>query len=103
MLEAKSFNHYYGEGDDDNIKWDILQPGEEITQDSMQHSVDDTSPFKVHIPWKPETANVDYFDTYFTHFFPSLVGKAALLDKYLSNPECSGHRAYYVLEKVRFH
>ena len=103
VLQATSFNHYYGEGDAMFIKWDILQEGEEITQDAMQHSVADTSPFLVDIPWKPETSAVDYFDTFFKHFFPSLEGKAALLDEYLSNPECTGHRAYYVVAKVRFH
>ena len=100
VLEATTFNHYYGEADDQFIKWDILQEGEEITQDAMQHSVGDTSPFIIDIPWKPETAAVDYFDTFFNHFFPSLEGKAALLDEYLSNPECTGHRAYYVAANV---
>ncbi len=40
---------------------------------------------------------------FFLSFFPSLDGKAEVLDNYLSNPRCSGHATYWVQEKVRFH
>ena len=100
---ATTFHHFYGEGNDDYIEWTILKEGEEITTDIMQHRPQDASPFAKHIEWHPQTMRVDYFDIFFTHFFPSLAGKAAVLDDYLSNPQCAGHLTYWVCDKVRFH
>jgi len=77
--------------------------GSEISEDVMKHPPKDTSPFKANLQWMPETSKVDFFDIFFRHFFPSLEGKAAILDKYLSNPRCSGHTKYWVNENVRFH
>ena len=101
VLEARSFHHYHGEDDNDFIEWTILREGEEIVDDVMTHV--DRSPFAINIPWKPEVGAVDYFTIFFKYFFPPLEGKAAILDKYLSDPRCSGHTSYYVNEKVRFH
>ena len=101
VLAATTFHHYHGEGDNNFIEWTILREGEEIVEDVMQHN--NTSPFSIDIPWEPGVGAVDYFDIFFNYFFPSLEGKAAVLDKYLSNPLCSGHNSYYVHEKVRFH
>ena len=103
VLAATSFNHYYGECDNDFIQWTILMEGSEISEDVMKHPPKDTSPFKANLQWMPETSKVDFFDIFFRHFFPSLEGKAAILDKYLSNPRCSGHTKYWVNENVRFH
>ena len=103
VLAATTFDHYYGESASDFIKWTILKDGDEISEDVMEHPSQETSPFSVEIPWSPETSKVDYFDIFFKHFFPSLEGKAAVLDKYLSNPRCSGHSKYWVNENVRFH
>ena len=41
------------------------------------------SPFKQEITWEPDPDDMDYNATFFEHFFPSVVGKAALLDKML--------------------
>ena len=103
VVSATSFNHFYGEGDGDFIEWTILKDGEEITTDVMQHKPQDGSPFGSEIEWHPQTSKVDYFHVFFTYFFPSLEGKAAVLDLYLSNSRCSGHETYWVQEKVRFH
>jgi hypothetical protein len=103
VKNATTFHHFHGEGNDDYIEWTILKEGEEITTDIMQHQPQDASPFSKDIEWHPQTMRVDYFDIFFTHFFPSLAGKAAVLDNYLSNPRCTGHLGYWVKEKVRFH
>ena len=103
IVNASTFKHFHGEGDSDYIEWTILNEGEEITSDVMQHRPQEGSPFATEIEWHPQPNRVDYFDVFFTHFFPSLDGKAAVLDQYLSNPRCSGHMAYWVQEKVRFH
>ena len=102
VLAATTFNHYYGEDDNDFIQWTILQEGEEIVDDVMIHE-ENKSPYKIDIPWKPDVRTLDYCEIFFKYFFPPLEGKAALLDKYLSDPRCSGHTAYYINEKVRFH
>ena len=103
VVNATSFRHFHGEGDNDYIEWRILKEGEEITNDVMQHKPHEVSPFVKEIEWHPQPQRVDYFDIFFNHFFPSLKGKAAVLDKYLSDPRCSGHITYWVNEKVRFH
>ena len=100
VLHSETFDHYHGEGDDEFIRWEILKDGNEITDDIMEHDSD--SPFRIDIPWSPETTFVNYFDVFFKYFFPSLEGKAAVLDRYLSNPSCSGYQGYWVHEKVRF-
>ena len=103
VVNANTFLHFHGEGDGDYIEWKILNDGEEITTDVMQHKPHDGSPFSTEIEWHPSSNRVDYFHVFFSHFFPSLEGKAAVLDQYLSNPRCSGHTTYWVKEKVRFH
>jgi hypothetical protein len=103
VLETTAFDHYYGECNGDFVWWEILKDGEEIVVDAMEHKNEDESPFSIDIPWTPEPAATDYFSIFFQHFILSLQGKAAILDKYLSNPKCSGHKAYWVNEKVRFH
>ena len=103
IVNANTFRHFHGDGDGDFIEWTILKEGEEITTDVMQHEPQDGSPFSTEIEWHPSSNRVDYFDVFFSHFFPSLKGKAAVLDQYLSNPRCSGHTTYWVKETVRFH
>jgi hypothetical protein len=94
VLQAKTFDHYYGDKDADYIRWDILEDREEITKDVMKHDVGASSSFKINIPWNQEKSLVDYFDVFFAYFFPSLEGKAEVFDRYLANPDCSGHQAY---------
>jgi hypothetical protein len=102
VREATTFDHFYGEGDGDFIRWEILKDGEEILVDAMEHSKQDESPYSIQIPWTPEPATTDYFSAFFKHFFPSLKGKAAILDQYLSDPRCRGYKSYWCHEKVRF-
>jgi hypothetical protein len=103
VLQTKTFDHYYGDNNADYICCDMLEDGEEITKDVMKHDIGASSPFKINIPWNQEKSLVDYFDVFFAYFFPSLEGKAEVLDRYLANPNCSGHQAYWVHEKVCFH
>ena len=98
---AVNFNHFYGEGSNDFISWEILKDGDEITKDVMQHP-DQTDPFCIDIPWQSMTQRNDYFAIFFMYFFPSLKGKAALLDKYLNDERCSYYRAY-TKGKLKYH
>ena len=98
---ATSFDHFHGEGDGDFIRWDILRVGEEITVDVMQHP-DDKNPFLVNIPWFPQVERNDYFGIFFQYFFPPLKGKAALMDKYLSDPRASYHTTAKQ-KNIKFH
>ncbi len=52
MKEATVFAHYYGEKDDEFIRWTILKEGGEITNDVMQHP-DKIDLFLIDIPWWP--------------------------------------------------
>ena len=102
VLHATTFDHYYGESNEDFIRWDILKEGEEISEDVMEHDTRDRSPFNNEIPWIPSMIGNDYFEIFFKYFFPSLQGKAAVLDKYLSSTECSAHK-YVEHDKIKFH
>jgi len=101
VLEATSFDHYYGEGASDVIHWEILKEGEEIVEDVMQHPAT-AQPFAIDIPWTASTSLNNYFQIFFEHFFPSLEGKAAVIDKYLSDVRCSCY-TYVQHDKIKFH
>ncbi|KAL7549478.1 hypothetical protein ACHAWF_012745 [Thalassiosira exigua] len=59
-------------------------------------------PFKKDIPWDPESKDVDYNDIFFEHFFPSLKGKAKVLDEYLADSRCSMRRSVQN-DNIKFH
>lgn len=68
----------------------------------MQLPMQQTTPlFGVTIPWSRYPKDMNYTDVFFNHFFPSLQGKAAILDKYLASPHCSCHNMV-VSDKIRF-
>lgn len=60
------------------------------------------SPLKKDIPWNPDTKKVDYNATFFEHFFPSVEGKAKVLDEYLWNEKCPMY-ATVKKDNIRFH
>ena len=101
VLDATYFDHYYGEGEKDFIRWEILKEGDEIVEDVMQHPTAE-SPFAIDIPWTASKSLNDYFRIFFEHFFPSMKGKAAVLDKYLSDERCSCYK-YVQHDKIKFH
>ena len=99
---ASNFELIYGEDVEEKIVWKILSEKEQITvcpmEDAMadgQASQDgvpsDQSPFFDDIPWHKNPTNVDYNSVLFEKFYPSLKGKAAVLDEYLlhtsTNPD----------------
>jgi hypothetical protein len=98
VLHSDTFDHYYGEGNDQYIRWETLKDANEITEDIMEHDSD--SPFRIDLPWSPETSFANYFNVFFKYFSPLLEGKAAVLDWYLLNRSCSGYQGYWVHEKV---
>mmetsp|Transcript_9413 Transcript_9413/g.20280 ORF Transcript_9413/g.20280 Transcript_9413/m.20280 type:complete len:903 (+) Transcript_9413:61-2769(+) len=85
---AKSYAQKFGPGEGEAIQWTILADNEQIVTDAMGEEAANKSPFKVDIPWDPDVNKVDYNETFFKFFFPSLAGKAKLLDKWLSDPRC---------------
>jgi hypothetical protein len=87
---ASSFEMTYGDGSDDKIIWRVLSEKEQITvcpmeeeQASNEELQSNKSPFLKDIPWDRNPSNVDYNSILFGNFFPSLEGKAAILDEYL--------------------
>ena len=85
---AKSYTQKFGPGDEEAVQWTILADNEQIVIDAMGGESANKSPFKVDIPWDPDMNKVDYNEIFFKYFFPSLAGKAKLLDKWLSDPRC---------------
>jgi hypothetical protein len=107
---AKSFSHRFGPNPADKVEWQILGDSEQITKCPMEEQAaarstattsipnnsDDSSddedgdifpaPLKKQIPWNPNPEKVDYNTIFFENFFPSLQGKANVLDKFLSDP-----------------
>lgn len=101
IAKAQSYRHFYGEEDNQYIEWTILQEGEEIVDDVMQPS-QPSAVFNKDIPWSRYPKDMNYTDVFFDHFFPSLQGKAQVLDEYLASPHCSCHNMV-VSDKIRFH
>ena len=78
---SKTFEHFYGTKPEEKIVWKILSDDEQIMQDAMDMQIDEIyNPVKVDIPWSPVLRDVDYNFIFFEHFFPSLEGKAKLID-----------------------
>jgi hypothetical protein len=91
IKEATSYKHYYGEKDSEYIEWTILRDGEEIVEDVMVAPPTYATPFGYNIGWSRFPKDISYSNIFFDHFFPSLVGKAAVLDEYLASPRCTCH------------
>ena len=102
IAKASTYKHFYGEGDEQFIEWEILRDGEEIVDNVMQLPTPTAGPFGVNIPWSRFTEDLNYTEIFFTHFFPSLVGKASVLDEYLASPSCSCH-GMVLSDKIQFH
>jgi len=94
---ASNFEFRYGEGDEKKVVWKILSEKEQITVCPMEDAMAeasaaedrtplDDSPFLDDIQWDKNPNNVGYNSVLFENFYPSLKGKAAVLDKYLSHP-----------------
>ena len=98
---ATSYKHYYGEKNSEYIQWTILKDGEEIVEDVMQPPPADATPYGYNIGWSRFPKDLNYSQIFFDHFFPSLEGKAAVLDEYLASPMCSCH-AMVVSDKIKF-
>jgi len=60
--------------------------GEEVDMDAMLESSMNQSPFRIDIPWDPDPEKVNYNKIYFDYFFPSLDGKAEVMDKFFDDP-----------------
>jgi len=83
---AKSFQHYVGPGKSDFVAWTILEDDEQIVEDMMDHPPKNVSPLKTDLPWNVRKKDVPFNDNFFKGFFPSLEGKAKLMDEFFSNP-----------------
>jgi len=98
---AKSFQHFYGPGENDFIAWTILADTEQIVEDAMVHPIPDSTPMKVNIPWSNEREKMAFNDIFFGYFFPSLGGKAKLMDELLWD-ERSGMLATMKKDNIKF-
>ena len=85
---AKSFQHYFGPGESDFIAWTILDNDKQIVEDMMDHPPKNCSPLKIDLPWDVRKEHIPSNDNFFKGFFPSLEGKAKLMDEFFSNPSC---------------
>ena len=121
MRRAKTFEYAYGAGEDDTVKWTILGDGEQIINDPMDQArptrLPDESdedfnkrrddwrkrdnPYKKDIEWTPNAKDMEWWKIFFDHFFPSLKGKAYVMDLYLNNPRCSMYQTIKH-DKIKF-
>ena len=100
---SKTFEHFYGTKPDEKIVWKILMDNEQITTDAMgEHNDEIYHPIKLDIPWSSMHKDVDYNLTFFKYFFPSLKGKAKLMDEYLGDRRCSMYTSV-LNDKIRFY
>ena len=68
----------------------------------MDEDLKKKSPFKFDIPLNPDQSKNDYNKISFKHFFPSLKGKAKLLDDYHDDLRSGAHN-YVKSDKIKFH
>ena len=109
---ATNFELKYGDGEEDKVVWKILSETEQITVCPMATEQASTplpdNPFTQDIPWDKDPNKVDYNTILFEKFFPSVMGKAQVLDEYLSrdstNPEQPNVWKFRVhKDKIKFH
>ena len=62
----------------------------------------DGNAFKVGIPWNKNKKHVDYNDIFFKHFFVDLIGKAKLMDGFLSDKRCDFYHTVKN-DNIKFH
>jgi hypothetical protein len=98
---AKSFQHYFGPGESDFVAWTILDDDEQIVEDMMDHPAKNVSPLKTALPWNVRKEDVPFNDNFFKGFFPSLEGKAKLMDEFFSDPRC-GMESTIKNDKIQF-
>jgi len=68
------------------ICWHNPSEEEQITECPMERecvSMSDVETMRVRIPWDPDPSKVDYNKVLLDHFFPSMTGKAKVLDDFL--------------------
>ena len=114
---ASNFELIYGKDVEDKIVWKILK--EQVTVCSMEDAMadgqasqdgvpSDESPFLYDIPWDKNPTNVYYNSVLFKKFYPSLKGKAAVMDEYLrhtsTNPDQPNTWRLRMIERnIKFH
>ena len=83
---ASEFVLKYGQEEESVIRWRILSEEEQITECPMERersSMAEVQAVHERIPWDPDPCKVDYNRVLLDHFFPSLAGKAKVLDDFL--------------------
>ena len=94
---ATTYRHQYGKGDDEKIDWQILRDDEHVTDLPFNPSPD--VQYKKNIDWSED---MDFNQVFFDDFFPSIVGHAAIIDDYLSDPRCKC-RSTVAAQSIKFH
>ena len=69
--------------------------------DTMEHPPPNESPMKLNVPWSARKEDIQFNDVFFGHFFPSLCGKAKLMDEFYSDPRC-GMSTTIANDKIKF-
>ncbi len=83
---ASEFVLKYGQDEDSVICWRILSEEEQITECPMERervNITEIERIREMIPWDPDPCTVDYNRVLLDQFFPSLTGKAKVLDDFL--------------------
>ena len=92
LKETTSFQHFYGEGDNDYVEWKILADNEHIGEDQERLELPTNIEYKKDLPYDPDHDDeFDYNHWFFQEFFPCIKGHAAKMDKYLNDPRASYH------------
>jgi len=95
---ATTYQHRYGKGADDYIDWSILANGEHVTDLPLMPEPE--VQYRKEIEWDAE--DMDHNKVFFEHFFPSIVGHAAIIDEYLLDPRCE-YKLTVASQHIKFH
>jgi len=96
LVIATTYCHQYGKGNDEKVDWKILRYDKHVTNLPFNPSPD--VQYK-KIDWSED---MDFNQVFFNDFFPSIISHVAIIDDYLSDPQCKC-RSTATSQQIKFH
>jgi len=104
ISSSTTFCHDYGKGKEDFVKWTILPDSEQITEDPMPPPDEPKfTEMMDDVPWSADAKEMDYNDTFFKVFFPSIEGHGEILNKWAHHADNAKWKTTVENNNINFH
>jgi len=104
ISSSTTFCHEYGKGKEDFVKWTILPDSEQITEDPMPPPDEPKfTEMMDDVPWSADAKEMDYNDTFFKVFFPSIEGHGEILNKWAHHADNAKWKTTVENSNINFH